>query len=187
MGVHDIKVGARKTEVKTIDKYLAKEFISKHHIQPSHGAIEVAFGLYLNESLVGVMTGAKHHRNGFSNLVLQRLCFTTKTQIMGGASKLFKALTSWAKDNNYNEIVSWSDNRISEGNVYRKLGFDLKKEYTSDYSYVLDGYYDKRHSKQTLKKTPNERLTGKSEYELRKEQGYYRIYDCGKKTWVFKV
>jgi hypothetical protein len=35
-----------------------------------------------------------------------------------------------------------------------------------------------------LKKTPEERLINKTEKELRQEQGFYRIWDCGKKRWV---
>ena len=40
-------------------------------------------------------------------------------------------------------------------------------------------------SKQSLKKNEEERESKKSEHEIRLEQGYLRVYDCGKKRWRF--
>ncbi len=187
MGVHTTKIGARKTTVQQISKLDAKAFVNTYHIQPLAGSVEVAFGLFHNSTLVGVVTGSKHHRAGNTSFVLQRLCFITNIQIAGGASKLFTALCGWAREAGYDDVVSWSDNRISEGNVYTKLGFALKTEYTPDYSYVLDGFYDRRYSKQSLKKKPAERLLNKTEAALRKDQGYFRIFDCGKKAWIYSL
>jgi hypothetical protein len=39
----------------------------------------------------------------------------------------------------------------------------------------------------SLRKTPEERLTGKSEVELRVEQGYNRIWDCGHRTYIIEI
>jgi hypothetical protein len=115
---------------------------------------------------------------------LDRLVFADGVRVVGGASKLFKALAIWAINHGYYEIVSWSDNRWSEGNVYDKMGFFLEEELPPDYSYVKG---DNRYSKQSLKKTSAEKLTGKTESQLRREQGYDRIWDCGKKRWVYRL
>lgn len=187
MLVHATKIGARKCTVIEIDKTVAKTFIDENHIQSINSGYETAFGIFNKGDLLGVITGSNHHRQNNSAFVLQRLCFKSNTQIQGGASKLFKYLKTWASLKGYSEIISWSDNRISEGNVYKKLNFTLRKEYLHDYSYVLEGYYSKRYSKQSLKKTKEERLSDKTEWELRKEQDYYRIFDCGKKSWVYKL
>lgn len=40
---------------------------------------------------------------------------------------------------------------------------------------------------QSLAIAKEERPTGKSEWELRKEQGYRRIWDCGHRTYVFNL
>lgn len=186
LNINSVKVGARECQIKKIQMNEAKLFIDNNHIQGLY-TCEVSFGLFYNDELVGVISGNRHHRQSQASFVLQRLCFKKGYQIQGGASKLLKALRGHVKALGYSEIVSWSDNRISEGNVYQKLGFALKAEYDHDYSYVLDGSYNRRHSKQSLKKTPEERLTGKTEWELRKNQGYYRIWDCGKKAWILDI
>lgn len=184
--IHNVKIGARKCSIKQISKEQAKQFININHIQPLY-TCEVSFGLFFNNILIGAITGNNHHRNGQTSFVLQRLCFTSGYQIPGGASKLLKALTNYAKEKGYTKLVSWSDSRISEGSVYEKLNFKFKIEYKQDYSYVLNGCYNKRFSKQSLKKTQEEKLTGKTEPVLRKEQGYYRIWDCGKKLWELNI
>ena len=68
--------------------------------------------------------------------------------------------------------------------VYEVLGFTLKckTNYTPHY---CKG--QKRYRNFSLRKTPEERLTGKTEWELRREQGYDRIWDCGHRTYVYDV
>jgi hypothetical protein len=157
-------------------------------IRPIQGASslhKIAFGLYHKDLLIGVITGGRHSRvNSGELLVLDRLCFAYDYSVVGGSSKLFSYLLEWAKNNNYKQIVSYSDSRWSEGNVYDKLGFMCTKIYKSDYSYVKG---QQRYPKQQLKLTQDERQLGIPENELRKTQGYRRIWDCGKKRWVYYI
>jgi hypothetical protein len=176
------RIFARKCTVAEVDKKVAKEFIATHHIQKVHH-FKVAHGLFHEGQLVGVMTGNQHHRKA-DVFVLQRMCFAGGVLVVGGASKLFQALKRWCIAQEIQKLISWSDNRWSEGNVYTKLGFTLESETICDYSYFRDGETS-RISKQSLKKTPKERLTGKTESVLREEQGYLRIWDCGKKAWTY--
>jgi hypothetical protein len=144
-----------------------------------------AFGLYLGEELIAVTTGSRHHRTALSkDLVLDRMCFASGVKVHGGASRMIRALSVWAKNKGYERIVSWSDNRWSAGAVYEKTGFILDAELPPDYSYVKQ---QRRYSKQSLKKTSLERTSGKTERALRLAQGYDRIWDCGKKRWVLKL
>ena len=184
--VIDKKIGARKCTIRQISKQEANIFINSYHIQGQHTHL-VAFGLFNQEELIGVITGSKHHRqNGNAkSLVLDRLCFKSGISIAGGSSRLFKRLVEYSIENKYLNIISWSDNRWSEGNIYKKLGFKLEAELKPDYSYVDKS--GNRINKQTLKKTKEERLTGKTEYTLRSEQGYDRIWDCGKKRWSYET
>jgi hypothetical protein len=68
--------------------------------------------------------------------------------------------------------------------VYEVLGFELltMTKYTPHYCINGD-----RYRNMSLRKTPEERLTGKTELELRLEQGYDRIWDCGHRTYVFNI
>ena len=68
--------------------------------------------------------------------------------------------------------------------VYLKLNFELTKDYGPDYSYVdiLKPY--SRISKQSQKKKTK---CSKTEKEICLEKGLARIWDCGKKKWVFDI
>ena len=105
---------------------------------------------------------------------------------MGGSSRLLKYLIKYTKDSQYSELISWSDNRWSEGNVYNKTGFTLVEHLGPDYSYYVGG--NKRQSKQSNQKknliTKGAKGTLEDkEKELASSLGYSRIWDCGKKRW----
>ena len=187
LGKSTNKIAARKCEIKEIDKVTGKSFLDTYHIQGPARLSVVWVGIFFQNELVGVISGGRHHRQGHrTTLVLDRLCFKSGTTVQGGASRLFKSLTTFARANHYTQILSWSDNRYSQGNVYQKLGFALDQELGPDYSYVKSGVL-KRFSKQSLKKKGAERTGDLTEQELRKAQGFSRIWDCGKKRWIFNL
>lgn len=179
-----VKIFARKCTIRQITKHEADIFMDLYHIQGANKKSKVSFGLYHNDDLVGVITGAPHHRNIQDVFVLDRLCFKAGISVVGGASKLFSALVDYSKTNKYTKIISWSDNRWSQGNVYKQLNFALECNLPPDYSYCKG---HKRFSKQSLKKNPKKDDMSKTERQLRTEQGYDRIYDCGKKRWVYSL
>jgi GNAT superfamily N-acetyltransferase len=119
-------------------------------------------------------------------LVLKRLAFKSGITVVGGSSKLLKYFYEYAKKHGFKKIISWSDNRYSEGNVYKKLGFKLTEEIGPDYGYVRGLIF---YSKQSLNKKRLSFLgaTGKTEREMALSLGYYRIWDCGKKRWVIDL
>lgn len=182
------RVFARKTELREISSQEAYAFFNKHHLQGAPKSISVAFGLFHQEALIGCVSAGNHHRNkNSSNIVLNRLCFA-ELSVVGGASKLFNALKSWAKNQGYESIVSWSDNRWSTGKVYEKLGMS-GKELPIDYSYLKKNIRNKRFSKQSKTKKNLIKLgaSGLSESEMAKSLGLYRIYDCGKVRWTYDL
>jgi len=183
---NEIRLFARKTDLREVPKKEASLFLEENHIQGS-SQIESAFGLYYNEELVGIVTGNKHHRQGMKNqFILNRLAFKTNVSVAGGSSRLLKALIGYAKKNGYLKLVSWSDNRWSEGNVYEKLGFVLEETLGPDYSYVVG---QKRISKQSCTKENllKKGAIGNTEKEMALSLGYSRIWDCGKKRWTFAL
>lgn len=120
-------------------------------------------------------------------IVLDRLCFKDGIQIVGGASKLFSRCIKWAKEKNHKEILSFSDNRWSLGNVYVALNFEKGKEYSPDYSYVNMKSPTERLSKQSQKKSVVKCPENMTEYQWALERGLSRIWDCGKKRWIYKI
>jgi hypothetical protein len=184
-----VTVGGRKCEIREVEKRAAWKFLDENHIQ-GRALLAIAFGLHYKDELLGLITGNKHHRQGFDDtFVLNRLVFKGGVTVAGGASKLSKRLIQYSKDNGYKTIISWSDNRWSEGNVYMALEYKMTEDLNADYSYV-DG--QSRQSKQSNKKKNliQKKANGtmeNTERELAITLGLYRIWDCGKKRWEISL
>ncbi len=173
LGCNSNIIGARKTEASsaTVDEVLP--FLNEFHIQ---GGVrfEKAFKLTHAGMIVAVMTFARHHRQTSKDLVLNRFCVRDNYTIVGGIAKMLKFASI------QEPIVSYSDNRWSEGDIYKRLNFKLEAQLAPDYFYInKSGVF----SKQSKKKTKEEAAIGMSEHEIRLSQGYLRVYDCGKKRW----
>lgn len=131
------KIHARKCEVNLIEMNELRKFCDLYHIQKSNRLGIIGWGIYYNNELMGVLSLGKHHRQNSEEIILDRLCFKSNIRINGGASKLFSNAIKWAKEQlKINEIISYSDNRLSKGNVYEKLNFTLNKELKPDYFYL---------------------------------------------------
>lgn len=180
---NSIKIFARKCEIRQVEKIEYQAFCENYHIQGANNLAIICYGLFYNGEMIGGISLGKHHRNG-KELILDRLCFKDDISVTGGSSKLFKACVNWAKENGFTTIGSWSDNRWSAGGVYKKLGFILENDGGPDYSYVDITKKCRRRSKQSQRKPKGEMRT---EREICLEKGLVRIWDCGKKKWVFNI
>jgi len=132
-----------------------------------------------------VMTGGipnRHHTSkGIRTLEVKRLASHSEHNIVGGASKLFKALKEFAIKEGYEQIKSYCDMRWGTGGLYKQLGFHLTN--TTKYApHYIKG--NKRVRNQTLKKPKD---TSTTEKELRIKEGYSIIYDCGHQTWNYDL
>jgi hypothetical protein len=143
----------------------------------------IAFGLYDGAELLGVLSLGNHHRKIEHRwIVLDRLCFLDGVQIIGGTSRLFDRACQWARAHQYDAVISFSDNRLTPGLVYERLGFDRKQAYRPDYFYVRDG---KRISKQSQRKSHTACPLNMTEWEWAKLRGLQRVYDAGKICWIY--
>ena len=174
-------VYARKCTIKLIDKVQANQFYNQYHIQGKAVLIVHAAGLFFKDELVAVMSFGKHHRDT-TKTVLDRLTFKTDWHISGGASRLFKFLLGVS---GATSILSWSDNRWNVGNVYQHLGFVLETDMAPDYSYVDSNNPGVRKSKQSQKKGLTNCPPELTEKEWSVQNGLYRVWDCGKKRWIW--
>jgi hypothetical protein len=181
------KLNARDCVVKEISGLDARPFLEDHHIQGSNNLSLVFFGLFHDSGMVAVMSLGRHSRNISENrIVLDRFCVRAGAIVRGGASKLFGEAMKWAKERKYDEIVSFSDNRLSDGKVYEVLGFYMEKEHKSDYFYV-DLQSGRRLSKQSQMKSSSKCPAGMTESQWAKQRGLVRFWDKGKKRWVFPL
>jgi G:T-mismatch repair DNA endonuclease (very short patch repair protein) len=182
------KVFARKCSVSVLQSKTAREFLKKYHLQgPSPSKFYI--GLFFKEELVGVMSGGvltRKHVTSKNTIELKRMAFLPGISVVGGASKMFKLFMAEATNLGAQEIRSYCDMRYGNYSnaVYTKLGFVLAYETKTTPHYVR---HQKRYRNYSLRKTPEERETGKTEYELRLRQGYHRIWDCGHRTYIKEI
>jgi predicted transcriptional regulator len=182
------RIYARNCQVSIVDGKVANVFLEENHIQGA-GHSNIYIGLFSKGDLVGVMTGGDSSRGKNQDLILNRMCFKKGVRVIGGSSKMFKLLKKHALENNYKNIVSFSDNRWSKGSVYKAIGFEKTCDLKPDYFYITDLYRLKRVNKQSKKRKDLVKLgaTGKNEFEMANSLNYFKIWDCGKQRWVFRV
>ena len=178
------RVYARNCVVKPIDKITAKNFINDNHIQGYVGCT-FALGLFLNETLYQVMTFGKPRFSKKYDWELLRLCSLKNITVVGGASKLFAAFIKQSTGS----VVSYSDKRISNGEVYNKLGFAYSHTSAPNYLWAKHEIILKRYStqKHKLKSLLGDNFNElETEDENMRRNGFNKIYDCGNDVYVFE-
>ena len=187
LNIFDNILYARKCRINEIDSKTYKTFCNENHIQGSvNSAIKI--GLFYNDELVSIMSfgglrkslGSKSEEGTYEML---RYCSKLNTLILGGASKLF---SFFIKKYQPNKIISFSDKRFFNGEVYNQLNFNFSKNTDPNYFYVID--YLKRENrfkyrKDVLIKEGFDKE--KTEFQIMEERGIHRIYDCGNKKWIW--
>jgi hypothetical protein len=178
------KIYARKCEIKEVSSNIKNIFLENHHIQGQDKS-KIKLGLFYNNELISVMTfgcmrislGNKHIDNEF-----ELIRYASSIQCVGGASKL---LNYFIKIYNPKKITSYADLRFSDGNLYKKLGFNLIKITSPNYWYFNLNQKNKKrehrfkYRKQELPKLLNYYDDNLTEYQNMLNNGYDRIWDCG--------
>lgn len=172
------KIYARKCTIKEITSKQANTFLKENHLQGS-GRSNCRYGLFFNDEFVSVMTFSKENiSRKTQEWEINRFCTRLNTSVIGGASKLF---SKFIRDKDPLTVISYSDNRWGDGNVYEKLNFEFEKETPPNYWYFTSNDISRQHRFSLRKnKSDNQSLT---EWENRKLQGWYRIWDCGNKKY----
>jgi len=179
------KVYARKCSIKSITPSIAKKFCVENHLQGYGAGSTVKLGAFYNNDLVSVMTFAKpsfakgHRNKTHGTWELHRFCSKLNTRIVGISSKLLKY---FERNYEWNEIFSYADRRWSDGNLYEKLGFSFDKITKQNYWYIK-GQCSRRINRFALRKKVDD-PKDKTEWELRRLDGWNRIWDCGNLKYV---
>ena len=183
------KIFARKCEVKEIsDNNLVKYFLNNNHIQGNINS-SVKIGLFYNNELISLMTFGKlrkplNSKSTDNEYEMLRFCNKLNTNIIGGASKLFKY---FLKQYNPNKVISYADRGYSNGNLYKQLGFELEHITEPNYYYIIDNNRKHRFGfrKDILVKQGFD--SNKSEHEIMLERKIYRIYNSGNLKFIFYI
>ena len=169
-----------KCEIKSVDSIQASTFYDQfHYIGPCKA--KISYGVYYQNKLIACASFSRPTRQSKHDFELIRMSSDPAYRVHGIWSKLLKQFIT---DHKPSSIVSFSDNRLFSGGVYEKIGFKLDGEVNSDYYWVKG---NKRFHKSGLRKTKEEKLTGYTETQLREAQGYKKIWDLGKKRWVYLI
>jgi very-short-patch-repair endonuclease len=180
------KIYARKCDVRVIPSNIKSKFLNKYHLQGNCKS-DTSLGLYYKNRLVSVMTFGK---NRSQELELNRFCSIFNFYIIGGAGKLLKY---FQRNYEYDYIVSYADLTMSEGGMYKQLGFSIdysKRSINPDYKYYNRSksscirHHKSKFSKSRLKSKLDNFDETKSEWKNMQENGWDRIWDCGKLRFI---
>jgi len=175
------KIMARKCEIKEItDNDMVRKFLLNNHLQGFVGS-KIKIGLFFNNELVSLMTfgnlrKAMGGKSKIGSYEMLRFCNKLNTNVIGGASKLFSYfLFKYLPES----VISYADRSWSSGNLYEKLKFNLIRKTSPNYYYIIDNkkYHRFMFRKDKLVKEGYD--LNKTEFEIMRERGIYKIYDSG--------
>jgi hypothetical protein len=180
------KVHARECDVIVVeDPESAKSFFGENHLD-GHTNSSLVYGLVFEGESVG-MVSLRRHFTG--ELEVARLAFKLGYHVVGGAGRLVSRLPR--------PLVSFSNNRVGSGDVYRSLGFkEITQSHGPGYFYTD---YRKRYNRfrcrrindpEVLKLYPTADLQNAAGLQAEKILGIkrplYRIEDCGHRKWLLE-
>jgi len=172
----------RKTKIKEItDNTLIRKFLTENHLQGFVGS-SVKIGLFFKDELVSLMTfgkkrlamGNKKSKKGEFELL--RFCNKLNTNVLGGASKLFKY---FIKNYKSTEITTYADRSHSNGGLYKILGFEFVSKTSPNYYYIIDNVRYHRFNFRKDKLVTQKFDPNKTEHQIMLDRKIYRIYDSG--------
>lgn len=168
-------------ELKDVD--LERSFLTLNHIQGFPSYRQHSLGAWYQDNLVGVMSFAYHK----GRMELVRFATDINAVAPGLFSRLFSQ--SIKQFGISGEVISMSDNRVSNGNVYLQSGWSHVRDLPPTYCYTKDQFKreDKQHfRKQKLATRFNLSQTyvdEHTEWQIMQDLGYDRLWDAGKKIW----
>lgn len=180
------RIFARKCSIRIVDNNIASVFLEKNHIQGFVGS-KVRIGLFLGEELVSLMTFGSLRRSlgnksELNNWELLRFCNKLGTTVVGGFSRLFKY---FIKSYSPEKVISYSDSSRSNGDMYNQLGFYLEGETVPNYYWIINGVRKHRFNFRKDKLIREVFDNKKTEVQIMNQRGYFRVFDCGSRKWIF--
>lgn len=190
------RIYARKCKLRLLDKDIKKDFLNNNHLQGDVRST-AALGLYYNDILMCCMSLIKINDTLYE---LNRFCNLLNHSVVGGFSKI---LNYFRKSNPSIDIISYSHNDWSNGEIYNNNGFTKIRVNPPSYTYYnsrINGIvrehrtaYNKKNivKKFNLPKEFHEKYTETELIDIvnktMKTPFIHKIYDCGTTTWIKKA
>jgi hypothetical protein len=190
------KLMARKCELRKVTGAEAKAFYDRYHPQGGAGHGE-HYALFWKGKMVACMRfvmGANDRGAGARDRVWTLGRYATRVTVAGAASRLFKAFVAEHKPP---VVKSFSDNRFFEGGMYEQLGFAMEADVAPDYvvwspkfgirpkSHYQRRVLATRLKEHGLEEAFNHTTDARTEADMTYLMRCRRLYDCGKKRWVW--
>jgi len=182
------KIWARNCEIREVSDAESKKFIESNHIQ-GHCISKFRLGLFHLDRLVSLMTFGKlrkslgnSHVDG--NWELLRFCNLIGYSVVGGASKL---ISEFIRKYKPVKIISYADRSWSSGALYRRLGFKFIGDTHPNYYWVVNGVRRNRFNFRKDRLVKEGFDPDKSESQIMKDRGYWRIWDSGSTKWSLEI
>ena len=157
------------TKVDKVSYTIASEFLTDNHILGCGSVTDICYAAYNENDTIAVMT-FRQHKSGFT---LER--YAAKDSAIEHCTVLFN---EFVKHYSPTSIISYMDLRWETDELYNKLGFVHRGNTLPNYWYVKGTARIHRHKLRLVEEDSHN-----NEYELRKQQGYKRIWDCGYGKW----
>lgn len=185
VGKSDKGLPAHKLQLRTITSLEANEFCNQYHIQGEPiSELIYSIGAFAGNELIGIMSFSEIN----SEIEIVRFCHDG--MIYNG---LFSKMLNYVKEHNFwKKIIAYADLRYSEGNVYEVNGFKAVDILEPDYKFTKNyKTFDKNiFSKEVLKNVfdlEDHYINSTSLEDIMKDNGFFKIYDCGKIKYILEI
>ena len=181
---HTSKIMARKCKIVSVPVDNQKDFFNTNHLS-GYASSKVCYGLLYDDKIIMMMSFSTYRFKKTDSWEIIRIASLHNTTVVGGASKL---LAHFIRQHCPTSILSYADRRISNGNVYRRLGFKYIK--TTPFGY---GYYLPKTGMLSRQSMMKHKLVeagydkSKTESEIVKDIGFHKLCDAGHMLFELKV
>ena len=181
---NSVKIYARKCIINELSVHEKNSFLEENHLQGKDKS-DIKLGLYYENELVSVITFKKSRYNKNYDWELVRFASKGNINVVGGFSKL---LNHFIKNHNPTSIITYAHRIYSNGDLYKKNGFELLKINPPSYS-----YYDRSNAviidrmnatKKMLMKRFNENDDSKTEHQIANDNNLFQYWNCGTIAFV---
>lgn len=175
----NLRSAARKLDVRQMAGPERRVFFDNNHLQGDSRAT-ICLGLVdKNGETLAAMSFGKARFNKNVDWELIRYASVKGINVIGGFSKLLKAFSKIHSGS----VVTYADLTYSDGEVYKKNGFDLIKTNPPSFRWVDPDCHRSYHRAYFMKKriAPGD---PRPEWEIMAERGYHRIWNCGTLTFI---
>lgn len=174
LGRSERKLDARKLDRKEVRPTEAASFFDANHLAGAVRA-ERAVGLYDGTELMACASFRRSFVDGSPEVA--RLATKTGVAVRGAAGRLL------SEEAYPGSLYSYSDSRLSTGEVYRQLGWEEVPVANRPGYWYVDDKFDRRLDRFSCRKSEALLEIGTTETEQNFAQGRHRIEDAGIRKW----